>query len=102
MKIAIATLGSRGDVQPFVAHRSGKIGVGLQKAGHEVSICTSYSFKGSIVNYGLRYAVKSAKASSSFMLPVFTPTLGSLGADRSESVDGTSAKKSSNSSTVSA
>jgi len=51
MKIAIATLGSRGDVQPFVA-----LGVGLQKAGHEVSICTSYSFKGSIVNYGLRYA----------------------------------------------
>lgn len=39
MRITIVTIGSTGDVAPFVA-----LGLGLQKVGHEVSIlisCTS-------------------------------------------------------------
>jgi sterol 3beta-glucosyltransferase len=50
MKILIITLGSRGDVQPYVA-----LGKGLQEAGHEVTICTSSSFEGFIREHGLRY-----------------------------------------------
>jgi sterol 3beta-glucosyltransferase len=51
MKILILTLGSRGDVQPFVA-----LGVGLKKAAHEVTICTSSSFEKMIQEQGLNYA----------------------------------------------
>jgi len=50
MKIVILTLGSRGDVQPFVA-----LGIGLKKAGHEVKICTSSSFEKFILENGLNY-----------------------------------------------
>ena len=32
MKITIVTIGSRGDIQPFLA-----LGVGLSRAGHQVS-----------------------------------------------------------------
>jgi UDP:flavonoid glycosyltransferase YjiC (YdhE family) len=38
MRIFILTLGSRGDVQPYVA-----LGQGLIKEGHQVIICTSSS-----------------------------------------------------------
>jgi len=50
MKIVILTLGSQGDVQPFVA-----LGTGLKKIGHEITICTSYSFKQFITEKGLNY-----------------------------------------------
>ena len=40
MKIAIFTLGSRGDIQPYVA-----LGVEALKNNHEVVICTGESFK---------------------------------------------------------
>jgi sterol 3beta-glucosyltransferase len=39
MNILIITIGSRGDVQPYVA-----LGVGLQAAGHRVTIATLASF----------------------------------------------------------
>ncbi|HHP7243484.1 MAG TPA: glycosyltransferase [Elainellaceae cyanobacterium] len=51
MKILILTVGSRGDVQPFIA-----LGIGLNQAGHDVSICTSSSFKDFIIEHGLSYA----------------------------------------------
>ena len=35
MNVMILTLGSRGDVQPYVA-----LGVGLQRAGHRVTLAT--------------------------------------------------------------
>jgi sterol 3beta-glucosyltransferase len=41
MHIFILTLGTRGDVQPYVA-----LGRGLIKAGHQVTICTSSSVEG--------------------------------------------------------
>lgn len=51
MRIVIITIGTRGDVQPFVA-----LGVGLKQAGHTVTICTSIRFQSFISEYGLNYA----------------------------------------------
>ena len=51
MKIFILTVGTRGDVQPYVA-----LGKGLQDAGHTVTICTSASFEPFITEHGLTYA----------------------------------------------
>lgn len=51
MDILLLTLGTRGDVQPFVA-----LGQGLQRAGHEVTVCTSSSFASFVQENGLRYA----------------------------------------------
>ncbi len=51
MRIAILTLGSRGDVQPYVA-----LGVGLQAAGHEVRLATHQEFEGFIRARGLDFA----------------------------------------------
>lgn len=50
MKILIVTLGSRGDVQPYVA-----LGQGLQNAGHHVTLCTSSGFASFVTNNGLNY-----------------------------------------------
>lgn len=50
MNILILTLGSRGDVQPYVA-----LGAGLKAAGHEVTVATSASFESFITGHGLRY-----------------------------------------------
>lgn len=51
MKIFILTVGSRGDVQPYVA-----LGKGLQQAGHEVTLCTSSSFAEFVEAHGVTYA----------------------------------------------
>ena len=50
MHILILTLGSRGDVQPYVA-----LGKGLKAAGHTVTLCTSVRFKPFITEHGLNY-----------------------------------------------
>ncbi|MCC6613019.1 MAG: glycosyltransferase family 1 protein [Anaerolineae bacterium] len=54
MNIFIVTLGSRGDVQPYIA-----LGKGLQAAGHAVTVCTSVSFEPFITEHGLRYGYMS-------------------------------------------
>ncbi len=54
MKILIATYGSRGDVQPYVA-----LGKGLQHAGHHVTIGTSKRFSSFIEKHGLKYGYMS-------------------------------------------
>lgn len=51
MKLLITTVGSRGDVQPYVA-----LGKGLRAAGHAVTICTSVRFEGFVREHGLDYA----------------------------------------------
>ncbi len=51
MKTFILTVGTRGDVQPFVA-----LGKGLQAAGHEVTVCTSVTFEPFVTEHGLNYA----------------------------------------------
>ncbi len=43
-------MGTRGDVQPYVA-----LGKGLAAAGHDIWICTSKKFEGFITEYGLGY-----------------------------------------------
>ena len=48
--VLIITLGSRGDVQPYVA-----LGKGLKKLGHSVTICTCSSFAPFITHHGLNY-----------------------------------------------
>ncbi|HRQ39100.1 MAG TPA: glycosyltransferase [Chloroflexota bacterium] len=48
MKVCILTLGSRGDVQPYIA-----LGLGLKAAGHEVTISTLEEFKPLVHEYGL-------------------------------------------------
>ncbi|MCB8988485.1 MAG: glycosyltransferase family 1 protein [Ardenticatenaceae bacterium] len=50
MKILILAIGSRGDVQPYVA-----LGHGLQQMGHEVALCTGNLFQEMVTRYGLAY-----------------------------------------------
>lgn len=40
MKITILTIGTRGDVQPFIA-----LGLGLQQAGYKIKIVTHSIFE---------------------------------------------------------
>lgn len=51
MKIFIATYGTRGDVQPYIA-----IGKGLQESGYHVTLGTSERFRDSIEEQGLKYS----------------------------------------------
>ncbi len=51
MKILIATIGTRGDVQPYTA-----LGRALSESGHEVTICTCAHFEPFVRKYGLGYA----------------------------------------------
>lgn len=50
MKITLLALGSRGDVQPFLA-----LGLGLQQAGYAVTIAAGQDFASWIVNNGLNF-----------------------------------------------
>jgi sterol 3beta-glucosyltransferase len=49
MKILISTFGTRGDVQPYLA-----LAVGLQNAGHHVTLATSYNYTPWIQAYGMK------------------------------------------------
>ena len=51
MRITILTVGSRGDVQPFIA-----LGLGLQQAGHTVQLVTHSPFQAMVQSYGLEFA----------------------------------------------
>ena len=50
MRITIITIGSYGDVQPYIA-----LGLGLQAAGHNVCLATHASFKPIICSWGLDF-----------------------------------------------
>jgi len=50
MNITILTIGTRGDVQPYVA-----LGLGLRAAGHTVTIVTSARFEAFVTEHGLGY-----------------------------------------------
>ncbi len=50
MKIMLLTIGSRGDVQPYVA-----LGKGLKAAGHTVTIATCERFRSFVERHGLHY-----------------------------------------------
>jgi UDP:flavonoid glycosyltransferase YjiC (YdhE family) len=51
MHIVILALGSRGDVQPFVA-----LGVALQRAGHTVTIAAAADYATLVTDYGVGFA----------------------------------------------
>ena len=51
MKVTIITIGSRGDVQPFLA-----LAIGLNHAGHQVKLATYQSFAPWIQSYGIEFA----------------------------------------------
>jgi sterol 3beta-glucosyltransferase len=51
MRILILTVGTRGDVQPYVA-----LGKGLVQAGHDTTICTCARFEDFVTAHGIRYA----------------------------------------------
>jgi sterol 3beta-glucosyltransferase len=51
MKITILTYGSRGDVQPFLA-----LAVGLQKAGHAVTLAAPHRFSALVAQYHIPFA----------------------------------------------
>ena len=51
MNVTILTIGSRGDVQPFLA-----LGIGLKDAGHEVTFATGQGFEEFASGRGLRFA----------------------------------------------
>ena len=48
MRISILTVGSRGDVQPYIA-----LGKGLAASGHEVSVATHQKFQSFVQEHGL-------------------------------------------------
>lgn len=50
MRITILTAGSRGDVQPYVG-----LGVGLQRAGHQVRVPAPEVFRGLVTQAGLQF-----------------------------------------------
>lgn len=51
MQVVILTLGTRGDVQPYIA-----LGLGLQAAGHSVTLATLVEFEALVKEYGLQHA----------------------------------------------
>jgi sterol 3beta-glucosyltransferase len=50
MKIAITTVGTRGDLQPYIA-----LGLGLQDAGHEVLLISAKNEEAFVRNFGLDF-----------------------------------------------
>jgi sterol 3beta-glucosyltransferase len=50
MRILLLTIGTRGDVQPFIA-----LGERLKQNGHDVALCTSSSFSSFVERQGLEY-----------------------------------------------
>ena len=50
MKITLLTIGSKGDVRPFIA-----LGLGLKNAGSDITVATNSSFEQEITNWGLRF-----------------------------------------------
>lgn len=51
MRVLLVTLGSRGDIEPFIA-----LGIGLRAAGHEATLCASRRFAAVIEGHGLHHA----------------------------------------------
>jgi sterol 3beta-glucosyltransferase len=49
-RILIITIGSRGDIQPFIA-----LGKGLQSAGYEVALQTAEAYRSFVEEHGLHY-----------------------------------------------
>jgi sterol 3beta-glucosyltransferase len=64
MKITICTLGSRGDAQPYLA-----LAVGLQQAGHHVTLAAPHDFAEWIRSYGVNAHPMRFSAQESMQKP---------------------------------
>ena len=53
-RIAIAAIGTMGDVQPFVA-----LALTLKKRGHSVVLCATNDFEGFVTGHGVEFAVSA-------------------------------------------
>lgn len=51
MHITVVAIGSRGDIQPYIA-----LGQGLQRAGHHVRLNTHLDFEALVREHGLEFA----------------------------------------------
>lgn len=65
MKVVIVTAGSRGDVQPYLA-----LGLGLQRAGHDVRLATHAEFEAFVRGAGLDFAPIAGNAREVLQGPV--------------------------------
>lgn len=50
MRVVLAPVGTRGDVQPFLA-----LGLALRDRGHQVTLCAPVNFAGWVESFGLRF-----------------------------------------------
>lgn len=73
LKIIILSIGTRGDVQPYIA-----LGIRLQSEGHQVTIATHQEFQEFVCSYGLHYRMLPGNPRDLMELCVskgmFTPT----------------------------
>lgn len=51
MKTILPTIGTRGDVQPYIA-----LALGLQKAGHDITLASHPCMRGLVESYGVDFA----------------------------------------------
>lgn len=79
MKVLFVTIGSRGDVQPYVA-----LGKGLAAAGHEVTLCTNAHFAEFVRVHGLTYGHMN-----NGFVDLITSLEGRAGLERMTSLPGT-------------
>ncbi len=71
MKVNIFAAGSRGDVQPMVA-----LGVGLARAGHEVTICAGDDFQDLVTRHGLGFVPAGVRIGDLLNSPLGVEWLG--------------------------
>ncbi|MCC3776684.1 glycosyltransferase [Streptomyces sp. UNOB3_S3] len=64
MRVTLLAIGSRGDVQPFIA-----LGVGLRERGHEVTLAAPASLQKLVERAGLEYKVTPGDPDGFFSMP---------------------------------
>ncbi len=72
MKITICTFGTRGDIQPYLA-----LAVGLQQAGHEVTLAAAQNFAEWIRSYGINAYPVRIDAQAGMQEPEFKAAMQS-------------------------
>ncbi|WP_404386439.1 glycosyltransferase [Knoellia locipacati] len=71
MRVNILAAGSRGDVQPMVA-----LGVGLQRAGHTVTICAGDDFEPLVTSHGVGFVPAGLRIDELIASPLGVAWLG--------------------------
>lgn len=69
-RFTLLTIGSRGDVQPYIA-----LGKSLLKEGHKVKIVTHEEFKDWILNHGIEFGAIAGDPSELMALMVSNPSI---------------------------